>query len=280
MKPYWKSGESFRAKAGVALIVAVFWLLAGHTLQTAEVEPLRIMPLGDSITAGYTDNPNWKHPFEFGYRSGLYKLLKNTGYHFQFVGESPEPWDGKWRVPSNLPSTDLRQLQMDKHRGYGGWNIMKIQKNVAQWIQEDRPNVILLMIGINGINANSSSQLDSLVKTIFEADKNVKLLVAQITPLSRFNQDLFDYNTYIRQTLVSTYATKGYAINTVDLYTHFLTDPEDPSSIDAKRLSNGINHPTNPLYNIMAESWFQGIQLLLTDKEPQEAEQKNGPDKK
>lgn len=279
MKTYWKSGESFRVKTGVALPVAVFCLLAGHTLLAAEVEPIRIMPLGDSITAGYTNNPDWKHPFEFGYRSGLYKLLTNAGYNFQFVGGSPEPWDGKWRVPSNHPSTDLRQLQMDKHRGYGGWNIMKIQKNVAQWIKEDRPNVILLMIGINGINANSSNQLDSLVKTIFETDKNVKLLVAQITPLSRFNKDLFDYNTYIRQTLVSSYAGKGYTINTVDLYKHFLTDPGDPSSIDAKRLSNGINHPTNPLYDKMAESWFQGIKLLLTDKK-QQAEQKNAPDKK
>jgi hypothetical protein len=32
-------------------------------------------------------------------------------------------------------------------------------------------------------------------------------------------------------------------------------------------LSNGINHPTNSLYDKMAESWFQGIELLLTDKD-------------
>ena len=29
---------------------------------------VRIMCLGDSITAGYTDNPDWDVPFEFGYR--------------------------------------------------------------------------------------------------------------------------------------------------------------------------------------------------------------------
>ncbi|HVJ46116.1 MAG TPA: thrombospondin type 3 repeat-containing protein, partial [Luteolibacter sp.] len=38
--------------------------------------PLRIMPVGDSITAGYTDNPTWNEPFNFGYRSGLYTRLK------------------------------------------------------------------------------------------------------------------------------------------------------------------------------------------------------------
>lgn len=279
MKQYWKWGEDLHAKSVFVLLVAVFCLLAGNTLQAADTGPLRIMPLGDSITAGYTDNPQWQHPFEFGYRSGLYKLLKNAGYKFQFVGESPEPWDGKWRVPSNKPSTDLRELQMDNHRGYGGAKIERIQKDVAQWIKKDRPDIILLQIGINGINAGSSRQLDSLVKTIFETDQYVKLIVAQITPLSRFNKDLLDYNTYIRQTLVPAYAGKGYTISAVDLYKKFLTDPEDPQSIDATRLSNRINHPTNQLYDKMAEGWYQGIELLLTDKKRQ-AEQKNAPDKK
>lgn len=272
MKQYRKGGEALRImnrspQMMVILLIAVFWLLPGNPLHAADTAPLRIMPLGDSITAGYTDNPKWQHPFEFGYRSGLYKLLKNAGYKFEFVGESPEPWDGKWRVPANEPSTDLRQLKMDKHHGYGGWSIERIQKNVAEWIKKDRPDIILLLIGINGVNAHSPQQLDSLVKTIYNADKGVKLIVAQITPLSRFNQNIFDYNTYIRQTLVPTYAGKGYTISTVDLYRLFLADVNDPKSIDATRLSNGINHPTNSLYDKMAESWFQGIELLLTDKD-------------
>ena len=50
------------------------------------------MPLGDSITAGYTDNPDWAHPFEFGYRSGLHKRMTAAGQDFVFVGESPEPF--------------------------------------------------------------------------------------------------------------------------------------------------------------------------------------------
>ena len=43
-----------------------------------------------------------------------------------------------------------------------------------------------------------------------------------------------------------------------------LTDPHDPHSIDPSRLSNGINHPTNALYDIMAERWYQGIMTLLS----------------
>jgi lysophospholipase L1-like esterase len=254
----------------VMLRGAVFCILAGNSLHAADAAPLRIMPLGDSITAGYTDNPQWQHRFEFGYRSGLYQRMKKAGYNFVFVGGSAEPFDKRFGDPTHggsvSPEVDLRKMGQDGHRGYGGWNIAGIQKNVAQWIKQDRPDIILLQIGINGINPKSPDQLDALVKTIYDADKDVKLLVAQITPLSKFNEALFAYNTYIEQTLVPTYAEKGYMISTVDLYKLFLIDSRDPKSIDATRLSNKINHPTNELYDRMAESWFQGIKTLLIKK--------------
>lgn len=247
----------------IFLFLALTVFTTGNLLQAAEKSPLRIMPLGDSITAGYTDNPKWQHPFNFGYRSGLYTLLTEAGYKFQFVGESPEPWDGKWRVPSNKPSTDLRRFKMDKHRGYGGWSIGHIQRSIEKWLKKDRPDIILLMIGINGMNENSPKQLDFLVKTIFETDKDVNLIVAQITPLARFSQSLFDYNTYIKDIIVPSYAKEGRTIRTVDLYSLFLSDKRDPKSIDATRLSNRINHPTSKLYDKMAESWFKELKKLL-----------------
>jgi hypothetical protein len=35
------------------------------------------------------------------YRSGLYTRLTNAGYNFQFVGASPEPWNGHSGDPTN-----------------------------------------------------------------------------------------------------------------------------------------------------------------------------------
>ena len=267
----------------LSITVAALGMIATSSLFAVDMGRIRIMPLGDSITAGYTDNPNWKHPFEFGYRSGLYTRMKKAGYNFVFVGESKEPFSKRFGDPTHggsvNPTLDIRKVKQDAHRGYGGWNIMSIQKNVTQWVKKDRPDIILLLIGINGINANSPKQLDSLVKTVYEADKDVKIVVAQITPKSKFNQNLFAYNTYIRETLVPAYSGKGHAIITVDLYRHFLINPNDPKSIDATRLSNRINHPTNRLYNKMAESWFQGIKAMLTTMKRQ-GEQKNAADQK
>lgn len=232
-----------------------------------QTEPLRIMSLGDSITAGYTDNSKWAHPFEFGYRSSLYKELKKEGINFVLVGESEEPMNNKFGDPTHggkvLPTLDLRKVGQDGHRGYGGWGIGAIQKHISEWIKADRPDIILMMIGINGINPNSPQQLESLVKTIFAADSKVKLIVAQITPYAKYNQNLYDYNTFIREKLVPKYTNLKFNISTVDQYKHFLVNPEDPKSIDKTRLSNLYNHPANAQYDQMGKTWAEGIKALI-----------------
>jgi len=228
-------------------------------------EPLRIMCLGDSITVGYTDNPGWtNHPFKFGYRSGLYTRLTNASYNFLFVGASTEPWTGISGDPTHggtyTPAFDLRDFGQDNHRGYGGAGIWG---NVNGWIDADNPDIILLLIGINGMGGGSQTALTNLVSSMVTHAPDVHLIVAQITPYSSFNQTLHDYNVYIRDTLVPTYAGNGKKVTTVDLYTPFLVDPDNyGSAIEPGVLSNNINHPDNPHYELMAQEWYEGIQAL------------------
>lgn len=228
-------------------------------------EPLRIMCLGDSITVGYTDNPGWtNHPFKFGYRSGLYTRLTNASYNFLFVGASTEPWTGISGDPTHggtyTPAFDLRDFGQDNHRGYGGAGIWG---NVNGWIDADNPDIILLLIGINGMGGGSQTALTNLVSSIVTHAPDVHLIVAQITPYSSFNQTLHDYNVYIRDTLVPTYAGNGKKVTTVDLYTPFLVDPDNyGTAIEPGVLSNNINHPDNPHYELMAQEWYEGIQAL------------------
>ena len=221
------------------------------------------MCLGDSITAGYTDNPTWSDPFEYGYRSGLYSLLSDAGHDVQFVGKSPEPWDGRFGLPDNTPMLDLRGLGQDNHRGYGGASIEDLSLEIEGYIKSDKPDVILLLIGINGIDASSPGQLDTLVKNILATAPEVNLIVAQITPYATFNQDLWDYNLHIRDVLVPTYAADGYSVTTVDLYTAFLIDAKEPTSIVPAGHSNKINHPSRALYMQIAQTWFDGLELVL-----------------
>ncbi len=103
-------------------VVFMFCMTDSVLVAAEQKAPLRIMCVGDSITAGYTDNPKWDVPFEFGYRQGLFERLQKAGYQFQFVGDSPEPWDGRFGVPKNSPLPDLRAIGQDRHEGHGGWN--------------------------------------------------------------------------------------------------------------------------------------------------------------
>jgi hypothetical protein len=150
----------------------------------------------------------------------------------------------------------------DHHEGYGGWRIPQIEAIITNRIAVHNPDVILLLIGINGIDAGSPAELNSLVNTIVTHAPDVHLIVAQITPKNTYIQDLYNYNTYIRTTLVPTNAAGGANISTVDMYSLFLTNSADPTSINTNLLSNGINHPTFAAYDAMAETWFQGLTNL------------------
>ncbi len=233
--------------------------------------PIRIMCVGDSITAGYTDNPKWNVPFEFGYRSSLYSLLTRHGYAVQFVGASQEPWNGRFGKPRNTPGLDLRPLNQDRHRGYGGASTGLIRLGIGGWLEEDKPDLILLMIGINDPpGAISRTNLDQIVQTVVTTRPEARLIVAQITPKAGYQKALEEYNTYIRDTLVPSFRARGKRVSTVDQYQNFLKG----GKIDRTLFSNGINHPNAAAYERMAQTWFEGIQAIYPGKGSAESEEK------
>ena len=234
-------------------------------------DPLRIMCLGDSITVGYTDNPIWKEPFKFGYRSKLYTLLKDAGYNFQFAGDSPQPWNNLSGDPTHegtyKPEFDLRDVGQDNHQGGRGAPISALKG----WVTKDNPDLILLLIGINGISTKSPARIRSLVETIVTDKPDAHLIVAQITPYeasqTELNKLVYDYNIYIRDTLVPNLSASGHNVSTVDMYSLFLTDPNDyGSAVAPGKHSNGFNHPFNAEYDLMAKRWFAAIEALGIEK--------------
>jgi hypothetical protein len=230
---------------------------------TTGTTQLRIMCMGDSITAGYTDNPTWNVPFLFGYRSGLYTRLTNAGYNFLFVGGSTEPWTGISGDPTHggtyKPALDLRDFGQDGHRGYGGQTASYLNSNILSWLASDNPDIILLKIGTN---SQDQTGLNTLVSTITTTKPNAHLIIAQIIPKYTYQQGIVDYNSYIRNTLVPNYQAQGKKVTLVNQYAPFLTNSTVLTSIDQSLFSNGINHPSNPGYDKMALVWFKGIESL------------------
>ena len=226
------------------------------TWNFAIIDPLKIMPMGDSITVGGT-NDGWADPYWYGYRSVLYNLLHGAGYNFLFVGQSTDP-------PNPLPSgttppADLAALGQNAHNGKGGETVTYLNNNILTWLAADDPDVILLKVGTN---AWDTVGLNTLVNTITTTKPNVHLIIAQIIPRYTYNVGTVNYNTYIRDTLVPHYQGLGKKVTLVDQYAPFLTNPGDLTSINQSLFSNGINHPTNVGYGKMAQVWLDGIKAL------------------
>ena len=224
---------------------------------------LNIMPMGDSITAGYTDNPTWaNHPFMFGYRADLYTLLVDSGIDVQYMGSSAEPWNNAFGDPTNggtyTPPFDLRDISQDNHHGYGGKTVSYINPRIATWLAAEEPDIILLKIGTN---SQDTGGLNTLVNNITTNYPDIYVIVAQIMPKINYQAGIVNYNNYIKNTMVPAYQGLGKNVTTVDLYTPFLIDPSDLTSIDPSLFSNAINHPDADGYNLMAQAW----QIAIND---------------
>ena len=226
---------------------------------------LRVMPVGDSIVAGYTDNPTWSVPFNFGWRSGLYKLLQ-AAYpdRLQYVGSSLEPWESPFGnlVDAAFLSPDLRALDQDHHHGYGAVGTYEIAIQLLDWLDRDPPDVVLLMIGINDIPAGSSDEpvqaelnLEWMVNAIVDRLPNADVVVAQITPYSVHTEAIVMFNHYIRDVIIPNVSARTNKVRTVDQYPALLGS----EGIDPALFANGINHPSPEAYERMAKIWFEGL---------------------
>lgn len=231
---------------------------------------LRIMPVGDSITVGYTDNNFWTHPYLYGWRLPLFNTIETSHPgRITYVGECPEPRDGGGLSPDVNPASSfaLADIGQDHHRGYGGQVASFLLAGIPAWMAQGAPDVVLLMCGINDIApgraddpTDNEANLLTLVNAIYTASPSVHLVIAQPFEQVQPTPAMLFYNTYIRDTLVPGQAALGRSIATVDQRAAFLNGA---SSATAAMYSNAINHPWNDGYARMAAAWLPAITPLL-----------------
>jgi lysophospholipase L1-like esterase len=151
-----------------ALLSLLCWL-------PASASAITIMPLGDSITAGYTGDPTQVAPG--GYRNNLYADLTADGININFVGTSTQN-----------PSPLLTANNETENEGASGYLIEGVPlasypggfypglyENIDTWFSSFQPNIVLLMIGTNDINmdidlANAPARLGMLLDKITADD--------------------------------------------------------------------------------------------------------------
>jgi len=229
------------------LTAALVFTVAKPALSAAA--PVRVMPLGDSITAG---TGCW--------RAYLWNRLRTTGYtDIDFVGGVS---DGGGCNPGFSYDHD--------HEGHGGFSATGIADNnqLPPWLAAASPDVVVMHLGTNdmwGGHIPLRNKLNAFTKLVgqMRADNaDMKIIVAQIIPMSASACATCPADVVALNNALPGWAagltTARSPIVVADLWTGFnpATDTGD-----------GV-HPNDAGYRKMADSWHPVLTQVLNGVVP------------
>lgn len=214
----------------------------------SKLKPLRIMPLGASITDGFLGT-------KAGYRGPLKQLLDDAKVTFQFVGS--------W---TDNPGTPALPREQQHHEGHSGYVIQSgtsgrsgIYDFLDTWLGPtgSQVDVFLIVIGTNDVDLDykldtAGARLDALVTKLLDLQPKAKVILAQLPPINDAAEDArcVTYNKAVVAT-VQAHAQKGEAVSTVDLH----------GAITTAELADKL-HPSDAGYAKVAKVFFDALQKL------------------
>ncbi|MFJ2745831.1 GDSL-type esterase/lipase family protein [Streptomyces sp. NPDC087440] len=199
-----------------------------------EKAKVRLMPAGDSITAGFQSSDN------NGYRGTLYTDLGKS----PLVDASSLEFVGSMRS-GNMADPD--------HEGHSGWLIAEIGQALRDAVPAYRPNVVTLMAGTNDTDrdhqvSTAPERLGSVIDQILKDSPGVTVLVATIPPNANpaGQARVTAYNREVT-TLVSSRAATGAKVNLVNM-----------SMLTPGDLSDGL-HPNDTGYQKIGHAFAAAV---------------------
>ncbi len=237
------------------------------------VVPVRVMPLGDSLTEGVesdsdaSGNPDLDTPamnIRTGYRKRLFDLLNNSGYSFDFVGSQTDAGFASFADFQHQGHPGYTDAEISGIADPNGSNSNEFNPNtdgVYRWLSSNPADLILLHAGTNNVNVRTSSVfmeriLDEIDRWESDNSASVTTMVAKIIDKGERgnddpnpNNNVETYNSNV-QGLVNNRISQGDNLVLVDMYSAVpssLLDPFDKT------------HLTPSGYQAMAEGWKDSI---------------------
>ena len=216
------------------------FILLYTSLQLISISaPIRIMPLGDSITQGCCSGST----IVGGYRPRLQSLLFEQGISIDFIGTLADSPDGQ-------------PIKDKDHQGYPGANINFIRGNLSAWFNQVKNiDVILLDIGTNDFWSGSGPvEVETRLRKLLDdiailSPKSIVLLSNLLlrTDAYSISQDQFR-DEYLDQ-IVNDNKSMGRPVYIVDMF----------SALSEGDLTSDGVHPNLRGYFKMADAWAHGI---------------------
>lgn len=218
-------------------------------------DPIRIMPLGDSITMGSLgdDTPDSQI---VGFRQKLYQDL--------FDVEADGTQDYNINFMGSLENGTDFQFDWD-HEGHSGAMADEVRDDVAGYLSASPADVVLLHIGTNDIGIGQDPwsihlEVNDLLDAIYGSNPAAAVVMAEIigrTDSPDMNAKTIELNSYLRDLVDDRHSSNpDEQLILVDQY-NALDYPGDMNS-------DGI-HPNATGYQKMADAWYNVIVTLLTD---------------
>ncbi|MBF8963547.1 cellulose-binding protein [Pontibacter sp. FD36] len=230
-----------------------------------QAQPIKIMPLGNSITQGNMEL--------YSYRYALWKKLIDEGVNFEFVGSQTENYIG---TPSFADYEG--QSFSNRNEGHWGWRADEILnggdgKNIEDWAEAHRPDIVLLHLGTNDLNQKQSIEstledLKQIAEVLREQNPAIVILMAQLLPanekdvyLKELGEEIPHFNAQLPTLVAALNNDSRYPdsqVVLVDQNTGFNPDP-NPNSIAGMGDSYDGLHPNKLGEEKMAQVWFEAI---------------------
>jgi lysophospholipase L1-like esterase len=258
--------------AALAWIVALFALGTAHPSSApaliSKAGPLRVMALGDSITAGV--GSGGARADDGGYRGVLAARLQSSGYHVTFVGSRTDYSSAiAERAHEGWPGYVVRSFPSDPGPG------QLIGSLTRRAMQTNDPDVVLLMAGTNdllrlqkraaGYTLPSILQsVDLLLDQIVTAKPSVFVIVAPVVESPKIDAcDLRAFAgragcgdaTESLKTIVEAYVQRGYRIS-------LAADMATAVPRDAAHFPDGIHPCGTGGYELVADVWLHAIEEI------------------
>ncbi len=204
---------------------------------------IRIMPLGDSITAGFS--PGLTPNFQVGYRQKLYQDLIAAGYDVDFVGSQT--------YGSSVADFDWNNegWQEAYTQEPAGRTAAELKTEVYGLLNANPPDAVLLHIGTYDTYTQNadSSDVETILDEIDRFDPEISVVLALIINRKPENPRITQYNSALLSMAKRRIANgdKIILVNQENALTYSLDISED-----------GI-HPTISGYRNMADAWFAAL---------------------
>ena len=258
-------------------------------------DPIKIMPLGDSITRGYGYGfgkiGGETKPEFIGYRQWLYEDLKDAGYNVDFVGHCKDPGPlennrkygcgGDGILTEDIPGFD------GEHEGHGGkttrWFLQDkndkyppengLPSRLESYLSDLAPDIILLHIGMNDLTGDRSAveigdDIERMLDIIYEKNPDAVVILAKVIKCY-WNDTCIETRDSLNEKigeLANNYCNSGKCVlrlvdmaSAVEYPSHYY----DCKYHDCKGREVDGRHPNKDGYEKMFEVWKKELDEYL-----------------